>query len=276
VNTVLRGALRVLLVILGLLAFVTTYLGIPAFVSQQAALVQSLGGVAALRYVELPFLGFILFLLAIGPARIRTSILWVRNWLNPEPQLRAEIERLVAQNALLESQLRAYESRDGSRIVLQMHEHGPVSMGGLSSPDTHGYTEWWVPYDAKYYTHGEHRPLPTLDVGTLGGDYSICLGHEATIKGASSQPDTSIRVETRLDALSHSGQGEQVFRRLTVYSGEGEVEEDGSEARYKVSCAPTLSLPGGVYSFKVHDRTNALGEMHYRNMHLLIYKLGET
>jgi peptide methionine sulfoxide reductase MsrB len=64
-------------VVLGVLAFLageTTYAGIPENISKQVAVVQAMGGEWLLRYVELPLLGFVLLMLAIGPARVRKSV----------------------------------------------------------------------------------------------------------------------------------------------------------------------------------------------------------
>lgn len=181
-----------------------------------------------------------------------------------------ESRQVIAGIAVKKNKLRAYESRDSSRIVAELHEYGPVHMHEGSTADEEDYIDCWVPYETEDI-------VTTIDVGTLGGDYFVTLGHEARSLATPSRPITSIRVDTRLDVLTYSDQGEQMFRRLTVYSGEGQIEEDGSAWRYKVSCTLTLSdLAEGVYGFEVYDITNAPGKIReYRNMHLIISKLDE-
>lgn len=66
---------------LGLLALFmweTSAVGIPESISKQVAFVQALGGEWLLRYVELPLLGFISLLIAIGPNRLQAWIKWLR------------------------------------------------------------------------------------------------------------------------------------------------------------------------------------------------------
>ena len=58
-----------MLFILAFLLWETSAAGIPESLSKQAGFVQALGGEWLLRYVQLPLLGFVLFLVAIGPKR---------------------------------------------------------------------------------------------------------------------------------------------------------------------------------------------------------------
>ena len=145
--------------------------------------------------------------------------------------------------------------------------------------DAEGYTECLVPYDPEYI--GIPYTRATINIGTLGGKYFLTLGHEAMSLRDSPRPVTPIRVETLLHVLRYADQGERVVRRLTVWSGEGEIAQNRPFQNrpfkwwYTVSCTTTLSdLPEGVYGFEIHDRTNAPGTgIIYRNMHLTVSKL---
>jgi hypothetical protein len=86
VQTLLRWAVRAVLGLLGILAWETTYAGIPENISKQVAFVQALGGEFLLRYVELPLLGFVLFVLAIGPTRVKRSAEEVVDWVKKRPE----------------------------------------------------------------------------------------------------------------------------------------------------------------------------------------------
>jgi hypothetical protein len=187
-----------------------------------------------------------------------------------------EYQRVAANTAVDASKLRAYESRDPSRVVARVDEYKTIDMR-VHEPDADGFREHPVPYEPDYL--GTPFSSTTLNVGTLGRDYFISLGDEADSLRGSPRPAAPIRVETFLHVRRHSDKGEQVFRRLGVYTGQGEIVENGPPHwRYKVACTTTLSdLPEGVYSFEVHDRTNAPGKgILYSNMHLTISRLGEN
>lgn len=131
-----------------------------------------------------------------------------------------------------------------------------------------------MPYDPEYIGLPYSRTM--IKVGTLGGTYFITLGHEALSLRDSPRPVSPIRVETLLHVVRYAEQEEQVVRRLTVYSGEGEiVENEPFQWWYRVSCTTTISdLPEGKYGFQVHDRTNAPGKgIIYRYRHMTVSKL---
>ena len=184
-------------------------------------------------------------------------------------------QQAVAGATLDASRLRAYESHDTSNVVSVLASGEPTHMVAPER-DAEGYTECLVPYDPEYV--GLPYSGTTITVGTLGGTYYITLGHEALSLRDSPRPVAPIRVETLLHVVRYADQGEQVVRRLTVYSGEGELAENKPfQWWYTVSCTTTLSdLPEGEYGFEVHDRTNAPGTgIIYRNRHLTVSKLDE-
>jgi hypothetical protein len=182
-------------------------------------------------------------------------------------------QQAVADAALDVSKLRAYESRDTSNVVAVMESGGPTHMASLTR-DAEGYVECLVPYDPVYA--GIPFSRTTISVGTLGGTYFVPLGHEALSLRDSPQPVAPIRVETHLHVVRYADQVEQVVRRLTVYSGEGNIaENEPFQWWYKASCTTTISdLPEGEYALEVHDRTNAPGKgIIYRYRHLTVSKL---
>jgi hypothetical protein len=85
-----------------------------------------------------------------------------------------ESQRETANVALDMGKLRAYQSRDTSKIVVQHYEYEPTHMGVGEQRDEEGYADTLVPYDPDYLGAPAVSHMG-LDVGTLGGDYYITL-----------------------------------------------------------------------------------------------------
>jgi hypothetical protein len=193
-----------------------------------------------------------------------------------------EYLQVQTNTALDVSRLKAYESRDTDRIILELLPSREWTHQTLPKRDAEGYAECLVGYDPEY--DGYHPGTrTTFSVGALGGEFSVTLGHEAYQNPDprdSSQPIEPFSVETHLFVLRCSDGEESVDRHLVVFSEDNILLQHNPEPYkptwgYIVSATVRLlGLPEGKYGFEVRDRTNAPGRgVLYRNMHLTVSKL---
>jgi hypothetical protein len=191
-----------------------------------------------------------------------------------------ESQQVAAGIALDASRLKRYESQNPDRIVFRLLPSKDYSFQVIDKRDAEGYTVRYVPYDGAY--DGYHPvSRTTYTVGSLGGDFSVTLGHVAYHEPDprdSSLPIQPYDIETYLLVWECSNGEESLVRRMAVSSEWGLRTTIGlSRWAYAVSASPRLpGLPEGEFAFEVHDRTNAPGKgMIYRNMHFVMHKLDE-
>ena len=272
-----RPLARLGLGVFSLLSLATTVWGIPAFLESS---VGSLGGEALYRSLA-ALVALILGGLAIGPDRLESSAKRVSGWFYADrgriESLEADIERLKAEGAPRDYKLNAYESRDTGRMVFELLPARDYAFWPINKRNAEGYTELRVPYDGAY--NGLPGSRTTFSVGTLGGEYSVTLGHMAYHDPRdSSHPVEPYDIETHLLVWECSNREESLVRRMAV-SSEWGLRTSVGVSRWAYAVSATARLPGlpeGEYAFEVRDRTNAPGKgIIFRDMYLAIYKLGE-
>lgn len=191
-----------------------------------------------------------------------------------------ELQEVAGTKKELEDKLAAYEDSGKPKVVAKVQRPGPVSINEgppyVVNQENEGssvYLASLVPYKT-YATlvDAYNDPAAHLEVEDADDAYLVALSYEAQATTERSSQRKVMEIETRVRVLNEDG---DMVRQLAIYTGSGELSEEGSW-RHTVSGSSTLlGLPEGVYGLHVFDyvrmvgsRDNGLRE--YRNMRLRV------
>lgn len=288
-------------------------MGVPAWVASQGTLLASLDEEWRIRLLAL-ILGFVLILVAIGPARVQAWANSLSEWWHSSArqierlqndkatledelaEAKRELRQLEHEKDMLRAALTPTEADVKSAVVAEVVREGPVFFPQVvlapkatvvwSGPRGPAPDHYPVPY-----TNG--APATTFKVEGPEDTYEVALAYEVRGYGGSPDPAQSdslrstwtIQTTTHIQVLDEGG---NQVRYPAVCVGRASASEDGS-VRYGVSGVGILSgLREGVYTINVFDHAegtgavnesdyaSVIGSREYRNMRLTVTKLGRV